>query len=68
MENIPTVPEIIALKVNVMAWPEFELAYFDSTVKHFYRYDTVTLTLKSFSLILIICKHIYLTNRLSNKY
>ena len=32
----------ICQKVTVIAWVEFELAYFEAAVQHFCQYDTVT--------------------------
>ena len=33
-----TLPNAISPKVNVIAWVEFELAYFEATVQHFNYY------------------------------
>ena len=33
---------VISLKINVIAWLEFELTYFKATVLHFDSYATVT--------------------------
>ena len=41
-KRVPTVHKDICLKVNVIAWLEFELMYYDSTVQHFNHYTMGT--------------------------
>ena len=38
--RVHTFPKGISPKVNVIAWLEFELAYFEAVVKHFNNYIT----------------------------
>ena len=40
--GVHTFPNSICPKVNVIAWLEFELTYYDSTVQHFNHYATGT--------------------------
>ena len=56
-KEIHTFPKSISPKVNVIAWPEIELAYFKATVHHFKHYFTGTPPYKnelSFTTYLVI--------------
>ena len=41
-KGVHTFPKGICLKVNIIVWLEFELAYYDSAVQHFNHYTTKT--------------------------
>ena len=43
-------PKGICLKVNLIAWPEFKLTYFNTTVQHFSHYTRWTLPTNSWSM------------------
>ena len=49
-KGVHTFPKGICSKVNVIAWLEFELAYYDSAAQRFYNYTTRTPSLISFEI------------------